>query len=95
MEKLSESIEKVIGRLEKNQKKAGQCIYSQWQGIVGKLFARHCSPVDLRDGILIVNVEGSAWMYMLRLKSAQILRKINKISKQDIQAIRLRIGKVP
>lgn len=94
MEKLSASIEKIVSDLEKGREKDGAQIYAQWPRIVGNLLARRCSPVDLKEGTLIVNVESPAWMYMLRLKNAQILRQLNKISKKDIQAIKLRLGKV-
>ncbi|MBU2540313.1 MAG: DUF721 domain-containing protein [Candidatus Omnitrophica bacterium] len=94
MKTLSDSIEKVIGKLEEKREKKGGEIYAQWPKIVGVLFSRHCSPVDLKEGTLIINVESSAWMYMLRLKKGQILQKLNKISVQKIQAVKLRIGKI-
>lgn len=95
MENISDSIEKVIRNLAEKQKDKGAQIYSNWERIVGKALAKHSSPSDLRNRVLFVNVENSAWMYMLRLKQASILANIRGVTnKQDIQDIKLRIGKV-
>ncbi len=91
---LSASIEKVIDKLQAKRQEKGAKIYCKWSKIVGNVFAKHCSPVDLKDETLIINVESSAWMYMLRLKQGQILEELNKISAQKIKAIKLRIGKI-
>lgn len=95
MENISGSIEKVLQDLAIKQKNKGAQIYSNWEKIAGKSLAKHSSPSDLRNKVLFVNVENSAWMYMLRLKQARILENIKAvIDTQDIQDIKLRIGKV-
>lgn len=93
MEILSESIKKVIQDLSGRHSDPRAQIYSNWGKIVGKLLAQHSAPVDLRNKTLVVNVESSAWMYMLKLRQAQILGKIKKlVDDKDIQDIKLRIG---
>jgi predicted nucleic acid-binding Zn ribbon protein len=69
-------------------------LLARWPQIVGNLLAKHSCPADLAEKILVVNVSNSAFMYMLRLRQPQILNKIHKLTKQDIQAIKLRIGKI-
>lgn len=95
MENISESINKVIKQISEKQKDKSTQILDKWDSFAGKLLARHSSPVDLRNKTLVVNVENSAWMYMLRLKQAQILGNINKaLAGGDIQDIKLRVGKI-
>ena len=37
-----------------------------WSNIVGAEVAKHCRPVDLVDGTLVLSVTGSVWMFTLR-----------------------------
>ncbi len=88
-----ESIQDIIKRINIDKLDATSKILDKWNNLVGNAFAKHCAPAVLRNGILIINVENSAWMYMLRLKKPQTLEKLKKLDK-EIRDIRLRIGKV-
>ena len=66
-----------------------------WEEAVGAQAATHSRPVSLRRGELIVNVDGSSWLYELTLKKRGITEKLTaKLRKGKLKNIRFRIGEV-
>ena len=51
-------------------------VFAQWAGVVGEQIAEHATPTVLRDGVLHVAAESTAWATQLRLVQAQLLAKI-------------------
>ncbi|MCG5433080.1 DUF721 family protein [Mycobacterium sp. MYCO198283] len=51
-------------------------VFAQWPSIVGEQIAAHASPTTLRDGVLGVAAESTAWATQLRMVQAQLLAKI-------------------
>ncbi|WP_286275969.1 DUF721 family protein [Mycobacterium antarcticum] len=51
-------------------------VFGQWATVVGDQIAEHADPVSLRDGVLSVQAESTAWATQLRLVQAQLLAKI-------------------
>jgi predicted nucleic acid-binding Zn ribbon protein len=51
-------------------------IFGQWPMVVGEQIAEHANPSSLRDGVLTVMAESTAWATQLRMVQAQILAKI-------------------
>jgi predicted nucleic acid-binding Zn ribbon protein len=51
-------------------------VLTRWDSLVGPDVATHCTPVSLRDGVLVVAAESTAWATQLRLMSRQILRQL-------------------
>ncbi|KAA0079739.1 DUF721 family protein [Mycolicibacterium sp. P9-64] len=51
-------------------------IFGQWSTVVGEQIAEHANPSSLREGILTVEAESTAWATQLRMVQAQILAKI-------------------
>ncbi len=51
-------------------------VFAQWASVVGEQIAEHAQPTVLRDGILSVSAESTAWATQLRLVQAQLLAKI-------------------
>jgi predicted nucleic acid-binding Zn ribbon protein len=51
-------------------------VFGQWPSVVGEHIAEHASPTALRDGILSVSAESTAWATQLRIIQAQVLAKI-------------------
>lgn len=51
-------------------------VFGQWQTVVGDQIAAHATPTALRDGILSVSAESTAWATQLRMVQAQLLAKI-------------------
>jgi predicted nucleic acid-binding Zn ribbon protein len=51
-------------------------IFGQWPSVVGHHIADHATPTGLRDGVLNVSAESTAWATQLRIVQAQLIAKI-------------------
>ena len=51
-------------------------VFGQWPTVVGEHIAEHAMPTALRDGVLSVAAESTAWATQLRMVQAQLLAKI-------------------
>lgn len=51
-------------------------VLGQWTTVVGEQIADHAVPVNLREGVLTIAAESTAWATQLRMVQAQILAKI-------------------
>lgn len=51
-------------------------VFAQWTTVVGDQIAEHAQPTVLRDGVLSVSAESTAWATQLRMVQAQLLAKI-------------------
>ena len=51
-------------------------VLGQWATVVGDQIADHAVPTSLRDGVLTVSAESTAWATQLRMVQAQLLAKI-------------------
>lgn len=51
-------------------------VLGRWADVVGPDIASHAEPTGLRDGVLSVSAESTAWATQLRMMQAQILAKI-------------------
>ncbi len=51
-------------------------VFAQWAEVVGEQIAEHAQPTALREGVLSVSAESTAWATQLRMVQAQLLAKI-------------------
>jgi predicted nucleic acid-binding Zn ribbon protein len=51
-------------------------VFGRWATVVGDQIAEHANPAALRDGVLTVEAESTAWATQLRLVQSQLLAKI-------------------
>jgi predicted nucleic acid-binding Zn ribbon protein len=51
-------------------------VFGQWPTVVGEQIAEHANPASLREGVLTVEAESTAWATQLRMVQAQLLAKI-------------------
>lgn len=51
-------------------------VFGQWPTVVGSNIADHATPTNLRDGVLTVAAESTAWATQLRIIQNQVLAKI-------------------
>lgn len=51
-------------------------VLGSWAQVVGEDIAAHAEPTSLREGVLNVSAESTAWATQLRMMQAQILAKI-------------------
>jgi predicted nucleic acid-binding Zn ribbon protein len=52
-------------------------VFGRWPHVVGEDIAAHATPTALRDGVLNVTAESTAWATQLRMLQGQILAKIS------------------
>src|SRR4029077_109664 len=51
-------------------------VLGHWPSVVGREIADHATPNTLREGVLSVTAESTAWATQLRMVQAQLLAKI-------------------
>ncbi|BCI50727.1 UPF0232 protein [Mycolicibacterium litorale] len=51
-------------------------VFGQWSTVVGEQIAAHATPSTLREGVLTVAAESTAWATQLRMVQSQLLAKI-------------------
>jgi predicted nucleic acid-binding Zn ribbon protein len=51
-------------------------VFGQWASVAGANISEHAIPTALRDGVLHVSAESTAWATQLRMVQAQLLAKI-------------------
>ncbi len=51
-------------------------VFGRWPGVVGQQIAAHATPTALRDGVLTISAETTAWATQLRMVQPQLLAKI-------------------
>ncbi|MFA4991353.1 MAG: DUF721 domain-containing protein [Candidatus Omnitrophota bacterium] len=94
-EEIKKVIDSVIKKLEKKGRGTREEIRDIWGRAAGKAALEHARPVNLKQKVLIVEVDSSTWLYALNLKKKNIINEIKKQVGQDkIEDIRLKIGEI-
>ncbi|WGD37347.1 DciA family protein [Lysinibacter sp. HNR] len=74
------SIGSTIGSLSRQLGWVSELAQSQvligWSSIAGENMAEHSHPVDLKDGVLVIQCDSTAWATELRLMRSTILQQI-------------------
>ncbi len=68
-------------------------LFREWKRIAGESLAAHARLVDVRDGILLVEVDHPGWLQMLQLGKAALLAAARRAAPQaNVEGIRVRLG---
>lgn len=78
MESLAGVLPRVLKQLGLEEGLLGWRAVREWEQVVGPRVARHTRAVAFREGVLHVEVEGSAWMHELGFLKTDLMRKINR-----------------
>ncbi|MDD5292160.1 MAG: DUF721 domain-containing protein [Candidatus Omnitrophica bacterium] len=94
-----ESIKAILHSVFKNlEEKQGQHpkegFEALWEKCCTKKTAKHTTVSFFKNGTIYINAENSGWLYALKIKREEILKKLRKISKNKIKDIRLRVGDI-
>jgi len=77
-----EALERVLGRLMKRlgieDELQGWRAVEIWERVAGPQVARRTRAVDFERGVLLVEVEGSAWIQQLHFLKRQLIEAINR-----------------
>ena len=67
----------------------------EWPLLVGDLLASKSSPLEIKDGVLTVEVRDNSWMQEIRFHQKRIIEKINeRFPGLGVTSIRLRMERV-
>ena len=88
-----EAVGGVLGRvlddLGLRREMTGWRAVEAWPELVGARVARHTHAVAFRDGTLLVEVEGSAWMQELTYLKRDLVRRIQQtLGGEDVRDVR-------
>jgi len=90
----------IVSKMSEQGALTEETIGALWKEAAGARAAKHSRPVSFRRSSLVVNVDGSGWLYELTLKKKEIVKKMSgKIaditnSKKKVRDIHLRIGEI-
>ncbi|MBU4377250.1 MAG: DUF721 domain-containing protein [Candidatus Omnitrophica bacterium] len=94
-ERIDGLIKSLIGRLERDSGPTTEDIGSAWKRAAGEAAFKHTKPAALRKKRLVINVDGSSWLYELTLKKEALLAEMRKILGEDkIKELQFRIGEL-
>lgn len=66
----------VAGTRGWSPKVAEGTVFAEWPTVAGEQIAAHATPTALRDGVLHISAESTAWATQLRMVQSQLLAKI-------------------
>ena len=86
----------LIARWETGTVKKGNAIRKAWRAASGEETSKHSRPVSLKNGVLMVIVEDSVWLYKLTLEKFTIKNKFNNTytGRNKANDIRFRVGSI-
>ncbi len=88
-------IKAVIEKLGREARPTAEDINSIWRAAAGEKAAEHSKPVSMRNKRIIVNVDGSSWLYELTLKKVFLLKELKKkLGEEKIKELQFRIGEL-
>lgn len=76
--RLAELLGGVTRRLGMATPDALSRVFAGWSELVGEPLASHVRPVGLRDGVLYVEVDETAWATQLRYLGDDVVRRIEE-----------------
>ena len=78
MEAVANVLSRLMQRLGLSAQLEGWRAVEEWHRLVGPRVGRHTRAVSFRNGALLVEVEGSAWMHELSFLKRDLLQTINR-----------------
>ncbi len=94
-ERIDSVVKSLMEGLDKHSNPTAEDIEGIWREIAGKKASSHTKPASLRKKHLIINVDGSSWLYELTLRKGELLSKLKKeLGKDKIKELQFRIGEL-
>nr|WP_246061502.1 DciA family protein [Lapillicoccus jejuensis] len=73
---LGDQLDRLIGDRGWQVDVAVGAVIGRWPQIVGPEVAAHVTPVEFRDGVLVLRADSTAWATQLRLLSSTLLGRL-------------------
>jgi len=69
-------------------------LFREWEKIAGEGLSGHSRLVDVRNGVLLVEVDHPGWFQMMQLRKKALLEAARRAAPQaDIEDVRIRLGR--
>lgn len=87
-------VDDLIQRWEHGAVKKTNAVMGAWCEAVEERTRKHTRPISLKNGVLMVIVENSSWLYELTLEKKGIIEKFNDgyTGRKKAKDIRFRVG---
>ena len=94
-EKIDSIVKSIIEKLDRHANPTTNEIEDAWRQLVGERASSHTRPAALGKKKLVINVDGSAWLYELTLRKNELLASLKKKFGEDkIKELQFRIGEI-
>jgi hypothetical protein len=95
IEKLSNTLQKIISAGGLAGRLGIYRVMGQWEPAVGAVIASHAQPLSLRGKKLLVQVDSPVWMQQLSMLKPELIEKVNgRMGEIMIKDITLKLGEV-
>jgi predicted nucleic acid-binding Zn ribbon protein len=78
MKSLAAILPEVLRDLRLDDAAAGWRAVAEWPQLAGERIAKRTRAVAFRDGVMTIEVEGSAWMHELGFLRRELVRRANQ-----------------
>jgi len=78
MKSLASILPGVLREMKLDAGAAGWQAVAEWPAIAGERIARRTRAASFRDGVLIIEVEGSAWLHELGFLERELVQRVNR-----------------
>ena len=94
-ERIEAVVKSLMEKLDKHSNPTSDEIEDIWKEVVGKKAFAHTKPASLMKKRLVINVDGSGWLYELTLRKDEFLAALKKrLGKDKINELQFRIGEL-
>ena len=91
---VADSMEHVGRRLGRPSMVIVARLIARWEDVVGPAVAAHVTPVAVRDGVLVVDVDQPIWRTQLGFLEADLCRQVREVAGLEIVRIEARVRPV-
>ncbi len=89
-ERIGDAVDEFLGRTNWRDRVASTRLLDDWPGLVGQELAKHCEPVRLDRGVLVVAAESHAWATQLSWLQTTLRDKVNAAAGETlVQKVRV------
>ena len=94
-ERIDSVVKSIIQKLDKQSNPTSDDMENIWKKVAGKKAFPHTKPASLRKKRLVINVDGSTWLYELTLRKDELLTGLKKrLGEDKIKELQFRIGEL-
>lgn len=92
-EPVSKVLAKVLTESGLNERIDERKVLAAWSEVVGKEIAGHVRPLDIVDGVLLIDADHGAWRQEITLLAPKIISRLNELFGQEtVQELRWHRG---